>query len=329
MELTFFPVILINICSSVGIIFMNKTIFKTYEWNYATCLTSLHFFINFLGCEGLIWAGYVKRKALPWQEAIPMGLAWSGSIIFANFSLMLNSTGYYQAMKLLLAPVIVVWQLLVFGIKTDPRERNALIPLIIGVGLITVSDLQPLLSGTVWAVLQLLSAAAVMTWVKAKQKQHDMDPTQLLHNNAFVCFVVMTPISPLIDFFLVGEWVFDEMYSSWLIGVILGSALLALSLNLSIYKIIGFKGPITLQVVGYLKTVIIFVGGSWLFSESLNLKKSIGLIIAVGGLIFYTYVKRQVEDEIRLKGYDKVPRVELASLDDPELGDEDGQKEMT
>merc|ERR1719320_800535 len=137
-----------------------------------------------------------------------------------------------------------------------------------------------------------------------------MDPTQLLHNNAFVCFVVMTPISPLIDFFLVGEWVFDEMYSSWLIGVILGSALLALSLNLSIYKIIGFKGPITLQVVGYLKTVIIFVGGSWIFSEALNLRKSIGLLIAIGGLFFYTHVKRQVDEELRLKDYETVPKVE-------------------
>jgi len=87
---------------------MNKVIFLKYEWNYTTCLSSLHFFVNFMVCEGLMRAGYVKRKALPWQEAIPMGIAWSGSIIFANISLRVNSTGFYWAMKLLLAPVIVV-----------------------------------------------------------------------------------------------------------------------------------------------------------------------------------------------------------------------------
>lgn len=302
---------------------MNKTIFKEYEWNYATCLTSLHFFVNFMGCEGLIWAGYVRRKALPWKEALPMGLAWSGSIIFANFSLMLNTTGYYQAMKLLLAPVIVVWQLVVFNKKTHPRERNALIPLIFGVGLITISDLTPTLLGTLWAVLQLLSAAAVMTWVKDKQKLHDMNPTQLLHNNAFVCFVLLTPISPLIDWFLVREWVFDEIYTRSLVTKIILSAILALLLNLSIYKIIGFKGPLVLQVVGYLKTVIIFVGGSWMFQEMLNLKKTVGLAIAIVGLFFYTYVKRQIGMEEKTKvAYEKVPQIQLTSVNDAELGNE-------
>jgi len=322
MELTIIPVILLNVVSSVGIIFLNKTIFKTYDWNYATCLTTLHFFVNFVGCECLIWGGYVSRRGLPWREAIPMGLAWSGSIIFANLSLMVNTTGYYQAMKLMLAPVIVVWQLVVFGVRTDPRERNALIPLILGVGLITVSDITPSLSGTVWAVLQLLSAAAVMTWVKDKQKQLGMDPTQLLHNNAFVCLVVMTPISPGIDYMLSGNWVFNEKYTSELIFVIFTSASFALSLNLTIYKIIGFKGPITLQVVGYLKTVIIFIGGSWLFSESLTLKKATGLSIAIAGLFFYSHVKKKIETP-ESKGYEVV---ELESVADTDIGidDEEG-----
>jgi len=257
-----------------------------------------------------------------------MGLAWSGSIIFANFSLRVNSTGYYQAMKLLLAPVIVVWQFVVFRVKTDRREQMALVPLILGVGLITVSDLQAKLIGTFWAIIQLLSAAAVMTWVKDKQKQHGMDPMQLLHNNSFVCFVLMTPLSPGIDFALIGTWVWTEIYTSRLITVILCSALFALLLNLTIYKIIGFKGPIILQVVGYLKTVIIFVGGSWLFAESMTLRRCIGLSIAIGGLILYTYVKKNVEMEAKSMAYEKISKVELVSVDEPELGEKDSGEEV-
>jgi len=314
MELTIIIVILLNIFASVGIIFTNKVIFVKYDWNYATCLTSLHFFVIFIGCEGLVRAGYIKRKALPWQEAIPMGLVWSGSIIFANFSLRVNSTDYYQAMKLLLAPVIVVWQFVVFRVKTDRREQMALVPLIVGVGLITVSDLRIKLAGTLWAVLQLLSAAAVMTWVKAKQKQHEMDPTQLLHNNSLVCFVLMTPLSPGIDFALVGTWVWTEIYTRWSILVLLCSALFALLLNISIYKIIGFKGPIILQVVGFLKTVLIFAGGSWIFTESLNPLKWIGMTIAIGGLILYTYVKKNLVKEGELTVHEEVSKVELEQL---------------
>jgi len=201
----------------------------------------------------------------------------------------------------------------------------ALVPLILGVALITVSDLQAKLAGTFWAIIQLLSAAAVMTWVKAKQEQHGMDPTQLLHNNSFVCFVLVTPLSPGIDWALVGTWVWAEMYTVWLISIILCSALFALLLNISIYKIIGFKGPIILEVVGYLKTVIIFVGGSLIFGESLILKKWIGLLIAIGGLVLYTYVKN-VEKKAKPWAYSDISKVELVSVDEPELGEENSSE---
>jgi len=186
MNVIFLAALLLNTSCSVGLIFLNKTIFSIYGWNYATALTTLHFLVNYMVCELIFCMGYATRKWLPWKEAVPMGAAWCGSIVFANFSLMANATGYYQAMKLLLAPLLVVWQYMFFGIKTDPRERNALFPLLIGVGLITVEDLSPSSIGTIWAVLQLVCAAAVQTWVKTKQKKHNMDATQMLHNNSFV-----------------------------------------------------------------------------------------------------------------------------------------------
>merc|ERR1711920_206945 len=122
---------------------------------------------------------------------------------------------------------------------------------------------------------------------------------------------------------MVGTWVWAEIYTSRLISIILFSALLALLLNISIYKIIGFKGPIILQVVGYLKTVIIFVGGSWIFAESLITKKWIGLSIAIGGLVLYTYIKKIVEKEVKLTAYEEVSAVELVSVDQPEVAEKD------
>jgi len=300
MNVIFVAALLLNTASSVGLIFLNKMIFSIYKWNFATSLTTLHFFVNYLVCEIIFLFGYAKRKWLPWKEAVPMGATWCGSIVFANFSLLANATGYYQAMKLLLAPLLVLWQYMWFGIVTDPRERNSLIPLVVGVGLITVNDISPSSIGTIWAVLQLLCAAAVQTWAKTKQKAHNMDATQMLHNNSFVCFAIMAPIAPIVDYTLVGGWVQEQDYTAPLVTIIMVSAMVALLLNLACFVIIGHKGPIAFQVVGYLKTVLVFLGGRFLFSEHYEFRKICGVLTAIAGLIYYTHIKSVVDAEARL-----------------------------
>merc|ERR1712048_839205 len=185
-------------------------------------------------------------------------------------------------------------------------ERNALIPLVLGVGMITVSDLAFTWLGTVWAVLQLLCACAVQTWVKTKQKQHGMDATQLLHNNAFCCFAMLAPLAPLIDYANTGNWVFNADYPLTFVGVLLLSGLFALLLNLACFLIIGYKGPVTFQVVGYLKTVLVFMGGYFLFGDNFPPMKIVGLCIAIPGLGYYTHVKRTIEAEKEQKSYREV-----------------------
>jgi len=299
MNVIFVAALFLNTASSVGLIFLNKIIFSIYGWNFATSLTTLHFFVNYLACEIIFCFGYATRKWLPWKEAVPMGATWCGSIVFANFSLLANATGYYQAMKLLLAPLLVVWQYMWFGIVTDPRERNALIPLLFGVGLITVHDISPSSIGTIWAVLQLLCAAAVQTWAKTKQKAHSMDATQMLHNNSFVCFAIMAPIAPVVDYLLMGGWVQEQVYTAPLVTIILVSAMVALLLNLACFVIIGHKGPIAFQVVGYLKTVLVFIGGHLIFREHYEVRKICGVLTAIVGLIYYTHIKSVVDKEAR------------------------------
>jgi solute carrier family 35, member E3 len=45
------------------------------------------------------------------------------------------------------------------------------------------------------------------------------------------------------------------------------------------------------NVIGYLKTVIVFVGGYMFFSTELNSKNIFGISMTLIGLMWYTYVK--------------------------------------
>merc|ERR1719499_1060433 len=126
-----------------------------------------------------------------------------------------------------------------------------------------------------------------------------MDATQLLHNNSFICFAIMAPVAPFIDWINSERWVLDEEYSMNFVGIICLSGAIALGLNLACFLIIGAAGPITFQVVGYFKTVLVFTGGVFIFNEGISVKKGLGVLISILGLVYYTHVKRKIQAENR------------------------------
>jgi len=76
--------------------------------------------------------------------------------------------------------------------------------------------------------------------------------------------------------------------------------MVALLLNLACFVIIGHKGPIAFQVVGYLKTVLVFLGGRLILGEHYEARKVCGVLTAIAGLIYYTHIKSVVDAEARL-----------------------------
>jgi len=146
-----------------------------------------------------------------------------------------------------------------------------------------------------------------------------MDATQMLHNNSFVCFAIMAPIAPILDNSLVGSWVHEHEYKASLVVIIILSALVAMLLNLACFVIIGFKGPIAFQVVGYLKTVLVFTGGHLFFDDHYETKKICGVIAAIFGLIYYTHIKSIVDAGKSAVGLDKSGSVPKSAIEQTEV----------
>ena len=47
----------------------------------------------------------------------------------------------------------------------------------------------------------------------------------------------------------------------------------------------------SVNVIGYLKTVLVIVGGFVLFGEEITAQKGLGILIVLAGLAWYTYEK--------------------------------------
>ncbi|GAB4844103.1 UDP-rhamnose/UDP-galactose transporter 2 [Ancistrocladus abbreviatus] len=87
-----------NVISSVGLIMANKQLMSThgYAFSYATTLTGFHFTVTAL--VGLVSnaTGYSVSKHVPVWELLWFSIVANMSITGMNFSLMLNSVGFYQ-----------------------------------------------------------------------------------------------------------------------------------------------------------------------------------------------------------------------------------------
>lgn len=62
---------------------------------------------------------------------------------------------------------------------------------------------------------------------------------------------------------------------------------------MSIFLVIGATSPVTYNVVGHFKTVIILTASFILFASPLNAKNILGMSLALGGMIMYTHFKMQ------------------------------------
>jgi hypothetical protein len=99
------------------------------------------------------------------MQILPLAAAFVGYIVFWNLSLQLNSVGFYQLSKILIAPAIILIEAVWFKKVPTRLELAAVALLCIGVTLATVSDSEvsapwiPLASETVlncnscWAIV--------------------------------------------------------------------------------------------------------------------------------------------------------------------------------
>jgi solute carrier family 35 protein E3 len=117
------------------------------------------------------------------------------------------------------------------------RLKLALLPICVGVGLATVTDMDLNLWGVIWAVAGIMSTSFYQIWVKSKQQDLGLDSYQLLFlqapPSALLVFGLSAATEPWIGPGSLAEYPFDTENLS----AIIGTALLSFCVNLSIFLV--------------------------------------------------------------------------------------------
>lgn len=277
----------LNFLSATCIIWVNKLAYNN-GFTWATTLTVLHFLATFIGLCLCIMAGQFTHERLPIASVLPLCVSFCGFVVFNNLSLQYNTVGTYQLMKVMTTPVIVAIQYIFYSTTLPLNQLLALLPICIGVGLATATSVQVNLLGITFGVAGILSTSLYQIWVKTKQEELKCSSQQLLLYQAPLSMIMLLSVVPAVDDV---HTLLEFDWGTYAGGLVLASCIMAFLVNLSIFLVIGKTSPVSYNVLGHAKLVVILSSGYLAFGEPYTLPNLIGVSLAVLGIVSYTHLK--------------------------------------
>ncbi|KAI3367069.1 hypothetical protein L3Q82_009269 [Scortum barcoo] len=287
--------LLVNLLSSICIVFINKWIYVHYGFPNMT-LTLVHFVVTWLGLYVCQKMDIFAPKSLPVRRIAWLALSFCGFVAFTNLSLQNNSIGTYQLAKAMTTPVIILIQTTYYKKTFSTKIKLTLVPITLGVILNSYYDVRFNLLGTVFATLGVLVTSLYQVWVGAKQHELQVNSMQLLYYQAPLSSGFLLCIVPLFEP-LTGDGGIFGPWSLPALATVLFSGVVAFLVNLSIYWIIGNTSAVTYNMFGHFKFCITLVGGYLLFHDPLSLNQALGILCTLAGILSYTHFKLVEQEE--------------------------------
>ncbi|KAK9814055.1 hypothetical protein WJX73_010879 [Symbiochloris irregularis] len=260
-----------------------------YRFRFATTMTALHYLASALSIGGAELAAGRTILHLPLRDLLIFTATANLSIASLNLSLMLNSVGFYQVAKLLIIPFVCLVENLWLKRVFSSLAIFSIILVVIGVAIVTVTDLSGggSLLGVGIAALSVASSGMQQIFVRTMQQQHGLAAHELLANTAPLQGVTLLAVGPFLDRHVSGSWVSDYSWTPPAATVLFLSCACAILVNLSQFACLGRFSAVSFQVLGHMKTVCVLLGG-WLFmGDHITPKQLAGMALAVSGMMLY------------------------------------------
>lgn len=239
-----------------------------------------------------LMAGMFQHKPLRQLQVLPLAGAYVGYIVLCNLSLKVNTVGFYQVMKIAVAPTVMLLELIFFRNVPPPKVVASVAMVCLGIAIATVTDTKLIkhIYGLLVGLAATLITALYQIWAGSKQKELQASSMQLLHQYTPQAALILGLLVPIMEPMGWGgkdpHSILGYKYTPTAVAAIIVSALLGLLVSLSTFLVIGCTSSLTYNVVGHLKTVIILSGGCMFFGDDMPPKKLLGVCVAMAGIIW-------------------------------------------
>ena len=305
---------LLNFASSTSIVVVNKFVMDKYGFKFATTLTCFHLCCTFLLLFFASRFGVFEIKKLPIKDVSKLAAGTMGFITLTNLSLQHNSVGFYQVMKVMTTPTIVIIESLLYQKYLETQLKISLLPVCIGVIITSVTDFRLNLVGSLYAIAGVIVTSFYQIWSGTLQNSLDCNALQLQSYVAplAACFIV--PFIPLLDNYSTTDensiWFYEFKPDN--LSVIALTGFFGFLVNISIFLVIGRSSPLSYNILGHSKTIVVLLSDFILFGRPANIKSSAGILLTLIGVFWYTSLKLEKarqEKEARERNEHVVPEI--------------------
>jgi solute carrier family 35 protein E3 len=213
-----------------------------------------------------------------------------------NYCLSQSTVGFYQVAKLFCIPLTLFFET-IFGLRQEAltvRLMASLAVIVLGMMMVIREEISTNFTGFVWGVCGIVTTALSQVFFGPLKKGLGLDAFQLLfHTSPWLTFgsFCMVPFfektDKLIEYDLTGAVVFD----------VLLTCLVAVAFNISNYVVLAEISPLSYNIIGHVKTIVIIGVGSYLFHTWPSTAMLMGMVTAVVGVLLYTFEKEQQQKQ--------------------------------
>lgn len=284
---------ILNFGSSTLLVVINKLAMDKYHFRFATTLTAFHLTCTFLLLLLTARIGVFEIKRLPIRDVSKLAAGTMGFICFTNLSLQHNSVGFYQVMKVMTTPTVVAIEALLYQKYLENNLKLSLVPVCLGVIITTVTDFRLNLVGTGYAVAGVIATSFYQIWSGTLQRSLECNALQLQTYVAPLAALFILPFVPLFD-----NYAMNDLNSIWYynfnptnMSIISVTGFFGFLVNVSIFLVIGRSSPLSYNILGHCKTVVVLLSDFLIFGRPFTFKSSVGIVLTLIGVFWYTTLK--------------------------------------
>lgn len=302
-----FSFMMLNFFSSTSLVLVNKLVMDRFQFSFATSLTCFHLVCTFLLLLITNRLGVFEIKALPIRDVAKLAAGTMGFICLTNLSLQHNSVGFYQVMKVMTTPTVVILESLLYQKYLDTNLKISLIPVCLGVIVTTVTDFRLNFTGACYAIAGVIVTSFYQIWSGTLQKSLDCNALQLQTYVAPLAAVFIVPFLPLFDKynFTDPQAIWNYQFNPTNASLILVTGFFGFLVNISIFLVIGKSSPLSYNILGHCKTTVVLLSDFIFFGRPVNFKSTSGIFLTLIGVFWYTTLKLEKvrqEKEAREQG---------------------------
>lgn len=294
-DLTTAASMLLNFSSSTLLVVLNKFVMDKdkYDFGFAITLTWFHLTCTFLLLMLFSKLGGFEVKKLPLRDVAKLAAGTMGFICLTNLSLKFNSLGFYQVMKVMTTPTVLIIEALLYSKHTDNMLKLSLVPVCIGVVITTVTDFRVNFVGTCYAIAAVVVTSFYQIWSGTLQRSLECNALQLQSYVAPLAALFIVPFIPLLDEYRPSElksiWHYNFTFKN--LALISSTGFFAFLVNISIFLVIGRSSPLSYNILGHCKTAVIFLSDFLFFGRPQDMRSLTGIGMTLAGVFWYTNLK--------------------------------------